>query len=167
MRTFARLIDLLAEAAGWAFFAIGGMLAWEVVMRYFFNAPTIWAEELSRLTQVWATWLAAAYLLKTRRLIAVGLVFAHLPPFGRRLVEAFNLLVIAAFSAIGLYYSLRILADTIALGRRTATMLDLPLWLLQAAVPVGLALLLLQCVVEWVRVLRGDETRIGFSHEAE
>ena len=53
MRLIDRLSGLLARIAAWAFFATGLMLGWEVVARYFFTAPTIWAEELSRLFLVW------------------------------------------------------------------------------------------------------------------
>ena len=167
MRAFARLVDLLAEGAAWLFFAIGGMLTYEVVMRYFFNAPTIWAEELSRLAQVWATWLAAAHLLKSRRLIAVGVLRGRLPARWQRRVTLFNLCVIALFAATALLYALFLLQDSLALGRRTATMLDLPLWVAQAAVPVGCALLLAQCVVEIIGLLRDAGAEFAFSREAE
>jgi len=167
VRIFLRTVDLLAEGAGWLFFAVGAMLAYEVVMRYFFNAPTIWAEELARLAQVWATWLAAAHLLRSRRLIAVGVLQSRLSIHWRRLVSFFNLLVIATFSATAVFYGLLLLEDSLKLGRRTATMLDLPLWLAQAAVPLGCTLLFLQCVVEMLRLFRDPGAELSFSGEAE
>ncbi len=61
MKAVLQLIDWVGVAcsriAGWLFFAIGLMITYEVVGRYVFNAPTIWAEEMSRFFQVWAVYL--------------------------------------------------------------------------------------------------------------
>ncbi len=50
-RGLERVTDALGWLGAWLFFAVGGMITYEVVMRYLFNAPTIWAEELSRFFQ--------------------------------------------------------------------------------------------------------------------
>lgn len=154
---FSRLLAWLADASAWVFFAIGLMLSFEVVARYFFNAPTIWAEELSRLFQVWGTWLAAAWLLQNRQLIAVGVVWHRLPLAAKRLTSFVNLLLIAAFCAVAIGYGTSIVLDSLRFGRKSATMLDLPLWLNEIAVPVGCALILLQCLRELVRLVRDPQ----------
>ncbi len=157
---YERAIHRLADLAAWLYFLVGVMLTYEVVARYFFNAPTIWAEELSRLAQVWATWLAAAWTLRSRRLIAVGLVYQRLPLLARRLAATFTLLFIGCFSAITLYYGLRIVAESVRLGRKTATMLDMPLWVAEIAVPIGVGLLLIQSIVELVRLWRDPQATL-------
>lgn len=96
----SRLSEALAGLAAWIFFAIGLMFTFEVVARSFFNAPTIWAEELSRLLQVWGTWLAAAWLLRNRQLIAVAVVWQRLPFAAKRLASFANLLLITVFCAV-------------------------------------------------------------------
>ncbi len=150
----SRLSEGLAGLAAWIFFAIGLMLTFEVVARYFFNAPTIWAEELSRLLQVWGTWLAAAWLLWNRQLIAVGVVWQRLPFAAKRFASFVNLLLIAAFCAVAIGYGTSIVLDSLRFGRKSATMLDLPLWLGEIAVPLGCALVLLECLRELVRLVR-------------
>ena len=72
------------------------MITYEVVARYVFNAPTIWAEEMSRFFQVWAVYLGAAYVLRYRYLIRITLLTDHIGPLGRRIAEGFSLFVIAA-----------------------------------------------------------------------
>ena len=161
------LVDRLARLSAWIFFVVGFMLLYEVVARYAFNAPTIWAEELSRLFQIWASWLAAAWLLKSRQLIAVGILRGRLPPALERLRAALVLLVIAAVAAGGLVWGLWIVAESIRFGRKTATMLDLPLWISEIAVPVGCALLLLQVVEEARRLLRDPGRRLDFARAAD
>jgi len=163
----AALVDRLARISAWIFFVIGFMLLYEVVARYVFNAPTIWAEELSRLCQIWASWLAAASLLRKRQLIAVGIVRGRLPPVLERLRAALVLLVIGVVAAGGLVWGLWIVGESLRIGRRTATMLDLPLWISEIAVPVGCALLLLQVAEEARRLLRDPDDRLDFAREAD
>ena len=148
-----RATDALAAVAGWLFFVVGGMLVFEVGARYLFNAPTVWAEELSRFLQVWAVYLAAASVLRHRQMIRIGMLVDRLPPATRSLVDALGMLFVAAFALIGAWYGALIAADSIELGRTTATMLDVPQWTTEIAVPIGLSLLALQCLLEAARAL--------------
>ena len=43
--------------------ATGVMLTYEVIARYFFIRPTIWAAELTQLCLIWGCLLAMAHLL--------------------------------------------------------------------------------------------------------
>ena len=73
-----KLIDSISEFTGklaaWMFFAIGLFVTYEVVMRYVFTLPTIWVDEVSRILQIWATFLAAAFVLKHRDMILIEVV---------------------------------------------------------------------------------------------
>ena len=151
---------MLATLAAWLFFVIGGMLVYEVAARYLFNAPTVWAEELSRFLQVWAVYLATASVLRHRQMIRIGMLVDRLPAAARSLMDALGLLFIAAFAILGAWYGAVIAADSIHLGRTTATMLDVPMWTTEVAIPVGLSLLALQCLLEaarsFARMRRGE-----------
>jgi C4-dicarboxylate transporter, DctQ subunit len=159
-----KFIDRLNDAFGWlaaaAFVAVGGMITYEVVMRYVFLAPTVWAEELSRFLQIWATYIAAAYVLHHRQLIAITLLVDRLGPRGRRLADAFSLVCILLFSAVAVYYGLEIMLDSIRQGRASATMLAVPKWMTEAAIPFGFALLGLQAIAELIR-LPQDPPAVG------
>ncbi|MEL6220019.1 MAG: TRAP transporter small permease subunit, partial [Pseudomonadota bacterium] len=74
-RRFDQVSDAIGTVAAWMFFAIGLFVAWEVLLRYAFNAPTIWVDEVSRVFQIWATLLAGAYLLRHRELILIDIFF--------------------------------------------------------------------------------------------
>ncbi len=151
-----RLGRWLSMISAWLFFAIGGMIIYEVAARYLFNAPTIWAEEMSRFFQIWATYLAMAALLRGRSLIRITLLIDRLGPSSRRLAEIFSLLVIGGFSVVATWYGLAILVESIAQGRATSTMLAVPRWTTESAIPIGFGLLSLQCLVEIIRQFRND-----------
>ena len=103
-RLIDRVSDTLATLSAWMFFAIGGMILWEVAMRYLLNAPTIWAEELARFFQIWALYLAAAAVLRHGSMIRIGLLIDRLGPRLRAAAEVFSLAVVAAFSAVACWY---------------------------------------------------------------
>lgn len=156
MAHFQYLIKALARLAAALFVTAGFMLTYEVIARYFFSAPTIWAAELSQLTLIWGTLLAMAWLLGARHHIAVDALVDLLSPEQRRFTEAFAMLCVAAFSAVVTWKGWEIFLDSFERGRTTGSMLDLPTWVSELAVPVGFALLFLQALLEAYRSLTGE-----------
>ena len=96
MNVVVSAIDWLSEQTGklaaWAFFLVGIFVTYEVVMRYVFTAPTVWVDEVSRITQIWAAYLAGAYVLKHREMIVIDVAFKNPHTLGRRLCETFSIL---------------------------------------------------------------------------
>ena len=156
-----RLSEVCGRLAAVLFVAIGGMITYEVIARYVFIAPTIWAEELSRFVQIWATYLGAAYVLRHRHLIAIDLLTGRLGARGRRVAAAASLLFVAAFSVVAIVYGTGIVIESVQLGRATATMLSVPQWMTGSAIPLGFTLLLVQCAAELLRLLRGGRPAGG------
>lgn len=156
MTAFTRLTTGLAWAAAILFTISGVMLTYEVMARYFFTAPTIWAAELSQLCLIWGSLIAMAWALGARRHIAVDAVVRLLPDGVRRLTETFAMLAVAAFSAMVTWKGWTIFYDSFERGRTTGSMLDLPTWVSELAVPLGFALLFIQALIETRRALAGD-----------
>lgn len=150
-----RLSDALAAFAGWVYFGIGLMLSYEVAARYFFTAPTIWAEELSRLFFVWATLLAAPALLRHGQHIRVTVVTALLGDGARRAARLIALGVVLAVCVVVVWAGLDAPLNSFERGRTTGSMLDMPAWWPQAAVPATFALLGLQAALEMARAAMG------------
>ncbi len=152
-----RLSGFCGRITSILFFLIGGMITYEVVARYVFLSPTIWAEEMSRFVQIWGTYLAAGYVLRNRELIRIELLTARLGKGWQRILEAVSLVFIAGFCFVAVFYGIQIVAESIEIGRATSTMLAVPRWMTESAVPVGFSILLLQCIAEFVRVVSGRE----------
>ena len=154
MQAFTRLTLYLAWLAALLFAAAGGMLTYEVVARYFFVRPTIWAAELSQLCLVWGTMLGMAWILSARRHIAVNAVTGLMPPRGRQAAELVALVAVFSFSTIVLWQGWAIFDDSFVRGRTTGSLMNLPAWIAELAVPVGFALLLVQSAIETALVVR-------------
>jgi TRAP-type C4-dicarboxylate transport system permease small subunit len=136
------------------FFAVGAMITYEVVARYVFLAPTIWAEEMSRFFQIWATYLAAAYVLRHRDLITIDVLLQRLRPRARHVAALCALAVVAIFSLVAVYYGMQSMLESIRIGRASSTMLTVPLWMTEIAIPLGFGALLLQALAELGGLLR-------------
>ena len=145
--------------------ATGVMLTYEVIARYFFVRPTIWAAELSQLCLIWGCLLAMAHLLTLRRHITVNAVTTLLPRAAQKLCAVFALAVGFAFSAIVAFWGFDIFHESFVRGRTTGSLLNLPVWIAEAAVPVGFGLLALQGIVEMLRMRGSDMTSLGATHE--
>eukprot|EP00873_Tetraselmis_striata_P017750 jgi/Tetstr1/438014/TSEL_026641.t1 len=137
--------------AGWGYFLIALMLGYEVLMRYL-GDPTIWAEELSRMVLIWATFGGAALLLHRRQHIVITLLTDNLSAGARRAQELFVLAFIVVLSAVIVYYGSGIAMDSFTRGRTTGSMLDVPAWWSQASIPACFALLGIQALAEALRV---------------
>jgi len=165
-RSIDRVSDILGHVAAWMFVAIGLMVSYDVTMRYVFNAPTKWALEMSEFFLLWATYLAAAYVLRHRDNIQITVLYDAVGPLTRRVFDTLALLIIGVFAGVAVVHGLDILADSIEQGRRTSTMLQVPKWMTEAAIPVGFGLLLVQAMLELARTWTGEAPR-PVGHHAE
>ena len=159
-----RLVNALAWLAATMFVTAGAMLTYEVVARRVFTAPTRWAAELSQYCLIWGSLLAMAWVLRERRHIAVSAGLALLPAAGRRLADLFALLAVLALSLVVTWYGFAIFWDSFERGRTTGSLLNLPVWIVELAVPVGFALLAVQCLVEMGRTWRDGAPELHSEH---
>ncbi|MEP3116410.1 TRAP transporter small permease [Nisaea sp.] len=153
---FVRWVDTLSEFVGklcaWSLVAVGFFITFEIVMRYVFNAPTIWVDEVSRILQIWVVYLGAAFVLKHREMVTIELILRNPNTVWRRLAETFAILVMFLFAGVAIYYGFSLwLHDTLA-GHTTDTYLAPPKWFTQAPVWLGNSLLVLQGFAQLVRV---------------
>lgn len=151
MKVFSNLLLALAWIAAVLFVLSGGMLTYEVAARYLFVAPTIWAAELSQLCLIWGTMAAMPWLLHAGLHISVDVLTERLGEIGRRICHILAMLAIAAFSAVVTWKSWGIFWDSFERGRTTGSMLDMPTWVSELAIPVGFGLLFLQALIEITR----------------
>jgi TRAP-type C4-dicarboxylate transport system permease small subunit len=164
MKAFAILLQALAWVSALLFILAGGMLTYEVTARYLFVAPTIWAAELSQLSLIWGTMMAMPCLLGAGRHIAVDAVTSQLSPEAQRLCHALAMAFVAAFSAIVTWKGAGIFYDSFERGRTTGSMLDLPTWVSELAIPVGFVLLFLQALIEVSKAVSGPVSNGGAGH---
>jgi TRAP-type C4-dicarboxylate transport system permease small subunit len=156
LHVFIRSVDSLSEFSGklcaWGLVAIGFFITFEVVMRYVFNAPTIWVDEVSRIVQVWVVYLGTAYVFKHGEMITIDVAFRNPGTLGRRITETLAIAVLLLFMGVTVFYGFPLWLKATLAGHTTDTYLAPPKWLTHAPVWVGGVLLMLQGVVQLFRV---------------
>ncbi len=159
MSRFCQSVDALSESLGhiaaWLYFLTGLLIGYEVTARYLFNSPTIWAQEISLLLLLWATFLAISRALKRDQHIRINALESLLGEVSRKWLRLFSLAFVALLCALVIYYGSRIFWDSFERGRSTGTMLNIPNWWTEVVIPVSFGVLLLQAVVEIFKLWKG------------
>ncbi|MCY3985097.1 MAG: TRAP transporter small permease [Roseovarius sp.] len=156
----ARIIDSISEFSGkisaWCLFLIGFFITFEVAMRYVFNAPTVWVDEISRVLQVWVVYLAAAYVLKHREMVTIEVFLTNPNTVWRRVAESFAIIVLFMFAGVACHYGFELWLKSTLAGHTTDTYLAPPKMITHAPVWIGSALLIMQGAVQLYRVWTED-----------
>jgi C4-dicarboxylate transporter DctQ subunit len=122
------------------------IVTYEVVMRALFNAPTEWVIEVSVYLIVVAGFLGLAVTYVEDKHIKVDLLTIKLPVKINKYLEIAVNLIALVFSLIFLVTSWDMVATSFALDRTAASNIRVPLFIPQAALPIGFGLLLLQII---------------------
>ncbi len=97
MRIVLKTIDTLSEYSGkiflWLVIALIGVLAFETIARYVFNSPTNWVYETSFMIGGALAVMAWSYTHKHHGHIRVDLIYTHLPPRGRAIIDVVSSIV--------------------------------------------------------------------------
>jgi len=161
LRLVARASGLISTCLVAAMLAI---ICYDVLLRYAFNAPTTWANELSVYLLAGITFLGLAHAHAERAHVRVDIVLDRLPASLRHAVSL-------AVAWIGLWYVCVLLWQAVVLvvsnhtyGTRSYGLLNTPVYLPQIIVVAGLAALALSLVGEILaRQARPSRPRILFA----
>lgn len=145
-----RWLERLALLGGVLLVAVGGLISYEVVARFLFNAPTTWILDVSIYLTMWATFLAVGHTLRAGAHIRMDLYVRRLAPRARRATDAVVAVLALAFSALLTWQGLQSIADAVRLGEVTLSTIRVPLWVPLAAIPTGGLIL----VAGWLLCLR-------------
>jgi TRAP-type C4-dicarboxylate transport system permease small subunit len=133
----------------------GAFLTYEVVMRYLFRAPTSWAQEVSEIFLLWGVFLALGRTVKLRENISIEVLYDRVGPAMQRGIDVLALGIVALFFAFCAKYGFDLAWESFERGTTTGTMVDIPSWIEEAAIPVGCGWAAIQASVEVVRALTG------------
>jgi len=145
--------------------ATGIMLA-EAAARAFFSHSFFWAEEAVRYLFVWAFFLNIGVAGTKGYHIRTGMVVEMLGPKWKMAANSLVCLLGVSFGVILFIASIPHLQRFYKLGMMTESNLDLPLWALFLAVPIGSVLLCLYYLgALWITLTGGDAFDVDHSHD--
>jgi|TARA_B100001175_G_scaffold272826_1_gene246223 C4-dicarboxylate transporter DctQ subunit len=154
MNYYNKLVQYSGYLASALFIAIGFIVSYEVIMRYLFNSPTIWVNEVSRFLQIWATYLALTYSFHKQDFIRITVIYDRLNENGKKVLDFISFIFILIFSSFVVYYGWLIAYDSLKVGRTSSTILDVPSFLTELAIPLCFAFLVLRVILEIITYVR-------------
>lgn len=119
-----------------------------------------------------ASFFALAYTFRHGGHIRVSLVLQALPPGARRGCDIAGTAIAAVFAGYFTWYMGALAVESLSFGDVTPGIVPIPLWLPQAAMTAGLAVLTIALMDDLVRLLRGrtpafDEGGQGLLEQAD
>ncbi|MEE3288001.1 MAG: TRAP transporter small permease [Pseudomonadota bacterium] len=108
MNPIDRTSIFLGEKISYVFLASVIITAYEVIMRYGFNAPTTWVHDGATALSATGFLVAGCYCLQKRRHIAITVIYDSVSPGLRRTFAFINALIIALFMCLLTWATLKI-----------------------------------------------------------
>lgn len=142
---------------------VGSMLliVYAVVLRYFFNQPPAWVDELVAYLLVAGVMLAAADALLQGEHIGVDVLIERLGARGRKVALLAGLVAAAATGILLVSEGIDMVGFSRMVDLRSNGYLATPMWIPQLLVPLGAAMMVLAALVRFLEAVHEAPERPG------
>ncbi len=142
-----RFIDRVGRVTGWCAFALVCVMAFNVLLRYFFRTGSVAMQELEWHLMAPICLLGLSYALLHDGHVKVDIFYGRFPARVRKLIDAVSMLLVSIVVAILIYLSIPYVEQSYAIGEQSPDPGGLThRWILKAMLPLGFSLLLIQSV---------------------
>jgi len=156
---FGRLLDALATIAALLLLSMVVVVTADIVLRNVGGGGLVWANEVSEYALYLMTLLTAPWLLRRGQHVRLDIMLSFLPARTAWLLEGAGDLLGLAVSLIMLRYALVATLDSWRIGAITIKNLVFPEWWLLAPLAAAFALIAVEFVFRFARLLAGERTR--------
>ena len=153
LKEWARVLGASQLVCALAILGMAVTVSFEIIARYFFDAPTTWSQEISVYLLIALALLGLAPTLSADEHIRIDLLTLRLPVALQRWLRITALAAIAVYAAIAAYGGYEMVRQSLRFGRRSLTLLEIPVWIPQLLIPIGMGLLAATAVVGIVALL--------------
>lgn len=157
MNILHKLWGYLEEILAGFFFVAGiALIFYGVMMRYIFNEPQAWVEELARYAIIWGTFLGFGLALRHNQHIQVDILYDKLKPSQKRILDLVATCLSIVFCFIYTYYGFILVENRYTSGMVSLD-IGIPMWAVYLVLPISGVLFLLRFVERLVNILRGKD----------
>jgi len=157
VRAVLHFVDTINERFGKiiSFLTVGmmGTIIVEVVLRYGFNSPTLWAHETAQFLYGSYCILGGAYVLLHKAHVNMDIVYARLSLRKRAILDLATSSLFFLFIVVMLWQGVILASKAVAVLEVTTTAWAPPVWPVKLMLPLAALLILLQGIVRFVRDL--------------
>ena len=130
----------------------------QVILRFVFNKPPSWTEELARYLQVWFVLLASSICIKDGSHLMVDYLVHYLPDLFKRILKQFVILLIMVFVTVLVIYGTKML---LLARSQTSPALHLPMSVVYLVFPVAGTLMWLESLLVFLKTFPSSgETKL-------
>jgi len=148
LKAFFSLIDTITETiskpASLLVFAMMAVTTWEVVGRYAFNHPTIWAWPTNRQLFGLFILVAGSYTMSKREHIRIEIIYDYFPPRLKMIARITTLVVFILFMGVLIWQTAWMGWNSFTSRELLAGAFRVPLYPFKLLIPLGALLLFLQ-----------------------
>ena len=151
MTTIKKVVDKFAE--WFCIFLLATMtclVTYQVVVRYFFDAPCTFSEALSKYMFIWLVMICGAYVFGLREHMDIGFLRDKLPHKPRIILNMINEFVIAAFAICAM-----VIGGYSGASRQMIQLdaaLEIPIGLIYMAIPISGVLILFYFICNEIKL---------------
>lgn len=126
-------------------------ILYEIIARYVFAKPTMWASELMIYFCAVFYVLGAAWTLQVGRHVKIDMVYSRLSPRGQRILDLITFPFFTLYLVMLLWVGFRFALDSIAIRESSGTPWNPPIYPMKSIFVIGCAMLLLQGAAKFIR----------------
>ncbi len=145
------LNDRLGRILSLGILLIFGLLILEVALRYLFNSPTVWANELTQMIFGAYVVLSGGHLLWCGGHVNVDILYSRLAPRTKALMDVLTSSVFFAFCLMLLYYGGSLALESLGRWEHSQSPWNPPLYPVKLTIPLGALLVLMQGTAKLLR----------------
>lgn len=149
-----RLNNWLGRSMGFLAFFVAAAIVYEVIVRHFFNRPTVWANESTIFAACVIYMLAGGWAVREDRHVRIDLFYHRFSTRGKALVDCLTYPFFALYVVVMLWASSKYAWESLQLRETTMSPWNPPIYPMKIIMTAGLFLILLQGTVRLIRNLR-------------
>ena len=131
------------------------VVGYDVFLRYVLNSPIYWGLELNLFIFGIYLMIGAAYTLLDHEHVSMDAVYGRLSLKKRMVLDIFSYVVILIFLAFFLWQTIRFTAESWKVLEISDSMWGPILYPVKTFIPIGVFLVMLQALANFVRIIRG------------
>jgi TRAP-type mannitol/chloroaromatic compound transport system permease small subunit len=136
--------DWIAEKLAYLLFGFFLLILLQVILRYVFNAPTVWAGELAQMLFGAYAVLTGGYILRMGGHVNVDIIYSRLSEKSKAGIDIFTSILFFLFCVMLLIYGGSMAMDSVARLETSGSAWDPPVYPFRLTLPLAAFLLLVQ-----------------------
>lgn len=158
-RTFKALLNLDLLIASVSLITLIVITFFGVLMRYIFNNPFVWQEEVQLWCFVWVVFFGSSAAFRSESHVAIEVLVDRMPPTAKKIINVFIYIVVILVLSYFMIHGTTLIKQLIRTSR-TTNILDIPYPVIYSAFPIGCGLMIINYTIIMLMPLFSKNTKI-------